>query len=98
QLTLEQVADALESSNRDVDSEPTADPLDEYRWLRVRQVAKVFALNPGQVSNSADDGTFVTNGKTGYDRRIDVVSVVRWVLERLNRQDTAGPLAEKDKS
>lgn len=95
QLTLEQVADALEASDRDPDSEPAADTTDEYRWLRVRQVARVFALNPGQVSNLADDGTFVTNGMTGYDRRIDVVSVVQWVLERLNRQEAAGPAVEE---
>jgi hypothetical protein len=68
-----------------------SDPLAELRWLKVTQVANLFALNRGQVSKLADDGTFVTNGNTGHDRRIDVLSVIKRELDRLAHQGEPGP-------
>lgn len=83
-----EVVAALEEANRT----PTTGNdfyLDNYRWLKVTEIAKLLALNPGQVSKYGEAGTFVTNGKTGHDRRIDVLSAVRWELDRLARQDNA---------
>jgi hypothetical protein len=89
QLTLEQVADALALAEKELAGGAAADPFAEFRWLKVTQVARVFALNPGQVSKLADTGTFATNGKTGHDRRVDALSVVRRELARLDRQGGA---------
>ena len=61
--------------------------LAEYRWLKVTQIAKLFALHAGQVSKLCDAGTIATNGKTGYDRRVDVLSVVRRELDRINAEE-----------
>jgi hypothetical protein len=93
-LPLSRVVEALARADSGADTGPAVpDPMTQFRWLRVRQVASLFALNPGVVARSADAGTFATNGHSGYERRIDVLSVVRWVLERLDRQ---GPEAAGD--
>jgi hypothetical protein len=88
EMTIVEVAEVLDEARRQPATRGSgADPLlDEYRWLKVKQVARLFALNASQVSKLADAGTFVTNGKTGFDRRIDVLSVTKWVLDRLNRE------------
>lgn len=85
-LPLSRVAEVLRSATKP-GAGPADDRLTDFRWLKVTQVASLFAMNPGQVSKLADKGTFVTNGHTGSDRRIDVLSVVRWVLDRLAKQD-----------
>jgi hypothetical protein len=88
ELTLVQVADALDTASREPATQTPASDylLSEFRWLKVKQIAQVFALTPSQVTKPADAGTFVTNGKSGYDRRIDVLSVIRRELERLKEQ------------
>ena len=60
-----------------------------FRWLKVTEIARLFAMNAGQVSKLADAGRFVTNGKTGHDRRIDVLSEIPRELDRLNRDAAA---------
>ncbi len=85
-LPLSRVAELLRSGRDAEKTNATDDTMAAYRWLKVTQVAKLFALNPGQVSRNSDAGTFTTNGRTGSERRIDVLSVVKWVLERLDRQ------------
>ncbi len=65
--------------------------VDQFRWLRVRQIGRLFDLNPGVVTKLADDGIFVTNGQSGYDRCIDVLSVIRRELDRLDRPESANP-------
>jgi hypothetical protein len=93
-MTIVRVMDALaERRVEDVQAaEAPADPLAAFRWLKVTQIARLFALNAGQVSKLGDNGTFITNGKTSYERRIDVLSVVRRELARLER------LADTDES
>ena len=89
-LSILQVVEAFDDANRSPATAGAGDfLLAEYRWLKVTQIAKLFALNAGQVSKLCEAGTFATNGKTGHDRRVDVLSVVRWVLDRLNRQEGA---------
>ena len=61
----------------------------QFRWLRVSQVARLFAQNAPQVSRLADAGAYVTNGKRGPERRIDVLSVIRREFERLDREEGA---------
>jgi hypothetical protein len=91
-LTILQVVEALDEANR----APTAitattdSLLDEYRWLKVTQIARLFALNAGQVSKLADSGTIASNGKSGNERRIDVLSVIKRELGRLDRDDRDG--------
>jgi hypothetical protein len=91
ELTLVQVADALDvASQEPAAQQPTTDHLhSEFRWLKVKQISQLFALSASQVTKLADAGTFVTNGKSGYDRRIDVLSVIKRELERLNAQNSA---------
>ena len=86
-MTIEAVVKALtEVSQRPAPEEASSDfLLAEYRWLKVKQIAALFALAPSQVTKLANAGTFVTNGKTEHDRRIDVLSVVRYTLDRLNQ-------------
>lgn len=84
-LPLSRVAEVLRNGTKPPG--PVGDQLAELRWLKVTQVASLFAMNAGQVSRHADKGTFVTNGNTGSDRRIDVLSVIRWELDRLAKQD-----------
>jgi hypothetical protein len=48
------------------------------RWNSFSAAARLTKL--------VDAGTFVTNGKVGHDRRIDVLSVIRQVLVRLARE------------
>lgn len=86
-LTILQVVEALDEADRaPLDTGLTNDILlDEYRWLKVTQIAKLFALSAGRVSKLAGNETFVSNGKTGNDRRIDVLSVIKEVLARLDR-------------
>ena len=93
EMTIAEVAEIFDAARPQPPSSSVspADPLlNEYRWLKVTQVAKLFALAPGQVSKAADAGTFVSNLKNGHDRRIDVLSVVKRELERLNRGDSTG--------
>jgi len=85
-LPLSRVVEVLREADKASDS-PGTDSVSQYRWLRVRQVASLFNLNPGVVTKNADAGIFITNGKTGYERRIDILSVVQWELARLNQQD-----------
>ena len=85
-LPLSRVAELLRQSGAADDGTAGGDPAAADRWLKVAQVAALFALNRGTVSKLADAGTFVTNGRTGHDRRIDVLSVVGWNLGRLARQ------------
>ncbi|MBX9626955.1 MAG: hypothetical protein K2X82_24350 [Gemmataceae bacterium] len=86
-MSIVAVADALDAADHDpTPAGPGADPLAEYRWLKVTQVARLFATSAGQVSKLCDAGGLVTNGKAGTDRRIDVLSVVKRELDRLARQ------------
>jgi hypothetical protein len=89
ELTIAQVVEALDADRKRPEI-GTDFLLDNYRWLKVTEVAKLLAMNAGQVSKNADAGTFATNGKSGHDRRIDVLSAVRWVLDRLARQNSTG--------
>ena len=59
--------------------------------MTVTQIARLFGLEKPRVSRLATDGTFVSNGEARNARRIDVLSVVRWELDRLNRQDAEYP-------
>lgn len=84
-LSVVAVADALDRADEPAGRAPAADPLAEHRWLRVTDAAKLVARGDaarprGQVSRWCDDGTFVTNGKVGHERRVDALSVVRWLL------------------
>lgn len=82
-LPLARVVEALQAPRA-----AEADDLSrEFRWLRVRQIARLFDFNAGTVAKMADAGTFVTNGQSGYDRRIDVLSVVRRQLAQLERPE-----------
>lgn len=87
-LPLSRVVEELSRADHVTDP-AISDPISQFRWLRVRQVASLFDLNPGVVSKNADAGIFVTNGQTGFERRVDVLSVVRWQLERQSRPDDA---------
>jgi hypothetical protein len=89
-LSILQVVEALDEVNRTPAAGAGDFLLAEYRWLKVTQVAKLFALNAGQVSKLCDAGTLATNGKTGHDRRVDVLSAVRRELDRINAEDGAG--------
>ncbi len=80
-MTIVAVLEALVAADRA--PVPSDDPLNEFLWLKVTQVEALFGISRGQVSKLADAVTFVTNGKTGNDRRINVLSVVRWSLNRL---------------
>jgi hypothetical protein len=94
QMTIPAVVAALAEADRAAETAGADedDPLAEFRILKVTQVAKLFAINAGVVSKRCDDGTYVTNGLTGHDRRIDVLSVIRQQLEQLAKQ--ASPDAE----
>jgi len=92
EMTVVEVGQVLDEVRRQpAVREGAADPLlDEYRFLKVKQIAKLFAFSSSEVSKLANAGAFVTNGRTGHDRRIDVLSVVKRELHRLNREDDAG--------
>lgn len=92
-LTLEEFAVAFDTANEPAPP-PNDDELAGYRWLKVRQVAGLFDFQAGTVSKWADNGKFVTNGETGNDRRIDVLSVIRQQLAQLDSQASAGPDGE----
>ena len=77
EMSIAAVVKTLDEASRRPAEEDGDFLLKEYRWLKVGQVAKLLNMNPGQVSKHADADTFVNNGKTGHDRRIDVLSVVR---------------------
>lgn len=77
----------VEASRQPSSAEGGADYLlDNYRWLKGKQVAALFALSQSQVSKLANSSAFGTNGKTDHDRRIDILSVVKWNLDRLAQQ------------
>lgn len=90
-LPLGRVAEVLTGT-----AASTTDPAADPRWLRVTDVARLIRrVNvDGQSGRKGDDelrgsvsrwcsyGTFVTNGKTGTERRVDAVSVVHWLLSQ----------------
>jgi hypothetical protein len=85
-LPLSRVVEVLAES----EGQPTTeggDTMTAFRWLRVRQIAGLFGFNPGHVAKTADAGIFVTNGKSGPERRIDVLSVIKKQLAQLNGTD-----------
>lgn len=88
ELSVVEVAEIFDAARREPAPQAgTPDQLlAEFRWLKVTEIAGLFALTRSNVSKLATDGTFVTNGKVGNDRRIDVLSVVRWTLDRLKRE------------
>lgn len=83
-LPLSRVAEVLRDAA--TGRTPGEDPMAEFRWLKANQIAMLFGFNRGGVSKYADAGKFVTNGHKGHDRRIDVLSVVRSELARLETQ------------
>ncbi len=89
EMTILAVVQALtEANRRPANADAGTDHLlADFRWLKVTQIARLFDLNPGQVTKLANAGTFATNGKTDHERRIDVLSVAKWELDRLARQD-----------
>jgi hypothetical protein len=85
-LTVEEFAEAFESANEPPATPPGEDELATLRWLKVRQVAALFDIRPGTISKAASSGKYLTNGKTGNDRRIDVLSVIREQLAQIEAQ------------
>ena len=93
-MTIVAVVEALTDAARRP-TEPDGDfLLAEYRWLKVGQIAKLFDLSPSRVTKLTDAGTFASNGKTGNDRRVDVLAVVRWTLTQLGEPGGASPRAD----
>ncbi len=88
-LPLKRVAEVLAEPRRSDDTS-VADTVSDFRWLKVTQAARVFALTPSRVTKLADQGTFITNGKIGYERRVDALSLIKWVLDRVDRPDDPG--------
>ncbi len=90
-MTIAAVVETLAAADRSATAGAGGadDPFADVRWLKVTQIEALFGVSKGQVSKLGDTGVFVTNGQTGHDRRIDVLSVVRWSLHRLAQQ--AGP-------
>ena len=61
---------------------PQAVPDEPERWLTVTEAAKISFANKGIISRAADEGYIATNGMRGGARRIDAISLARWVLKR----------------
>jgi hypothetical protein len=64
----------------DADSQPE-------RWLTVSAAATLTEAHKGEISRAVDGEQLKGNGKTGRDRRIDLVDLTRWKLERSKRPE-----------
>jgi hypothetical protein len=56
-------------------------------WLKVGEAARVAGTRRGTISRAVNDRRIEGNGKTGRDRRINAISLVRWIEERSNRPE-----------
>jgi hypothetical protein len=60
---------------------------DEFRWLTTAEAERIFGTNRGMISRAVNKGELKSNGKSGRERRIDTVDLVRWQHERANKPE-----------